>query len=70
MATRLQEERIGEAIRYLERNGGIATARQVWRYISKKWDRRPGFRGEKSVEQILAQVRRRSGPLGRRKSQL
>lgn len=63
MATRLQEERIGEALRDLEKGGGIATSRQVWRWISKRYPRRPGFASQKSVEQILRQIRAKTGPL-------
>lgn len=60
MPSRLQEERIGIALQHLERDGGIATARQVWLYISHRWPRRPGFRNRQSVEQCLAILRRRS----------
>ena len=56
MATRFQEERIGEA---WEELGRTATARQIWRYLSKKYPRRPGFRNEQAVAQVVRSLRNR-----------
>lgn len=59
MPTSLQERRIGEAWKQLGRH---ATARQIWEYLSTRYQR-PGFKSRQSVEQILRILQGRSGPL-------
>lgn len=58
MSTRRQEERLAEAWEVLGRQ---ATARQIFRYLDRKYPHSSGFKSPVAVGKLIKAVKRRRG---------